>query len=78
MDTEDKIREIFLEQLDLDESLWHAELTFDELAVDSLTMTELIVGLEDAFDIELDDDRLMSCETVGQFVAAVMASMGAA
>ena len=76
-ETEEKIRDIFVEQLNMDESLWHPELTFEELAADSLDIIEIIVGLEDAFAIELDDEKLMACETVGQFVAVVLDCIGA-
>ena len=75
-ETEEKIRDLFVEQLDMDESLWHPELTFEELAADSLAIIELIVGLEDAFAIELDDEKLLACATVGQFVAIVTDCIG--
>lgn len=75
-ETEEKIRDIFVEQLNMDESLWHPELTFDELAADSLDIIQIIVGLEDAFAIELNDEKLMACETVGQFVAIVSDCIG--
>ena len=75
-ETEEKIRDLFVDQLDMDESLWHPELTFEELAADSLAIIELIVGLEDAFAIELDDEKLLACETVGQFVAVVTDCIG--
>ena len=79
LDTEEKLRDIFVEQLDMDESLWDPELTFEELAVDSLDMTELLVTVEDAFDVDLQDhdDELAACETVGQFVGIVLACLGA-
>lgn len=76
-ETEEKIRDIFVEQLDMDESLWSPELTFDELAVDSLDIIEITVSLEDAFAIELDEQKLMACETVGRFVAVVLDCIGA-
>ena len=76
-ETEEKIRDIFVEQLQMDESLWHSELTFEELAVDSLDIIEITVSLEDAFAIELDEQKLMACETVGRFVAVVMDCIGA-
>ena len=76
-ETEEKIRDIFVEQLNMDESLWSPELTFEELAADSLDIIELIVDLEDAFAIELDDEKLMACETVGRFVAVVLDCIGA-
>ena len=76
-ETEEKIRDIFVEQLNMDESLWSPELTFEELAVDSLEIIEITVSLEDAFAIELDEQKLMACETVGRFVAVVMDCIGA-
>ena len=76
-ETEEKIRDIFVEQLDMDESLWSPELTFEELAVDSLDIIEITVSLEDAFAIELDEQKLMACETVGRFVAVVLDCIGA-
>lgn len=76
-ETEEKIRDIFVEQLNMDESLWSPELTFEELAVDSLDIIEITISLEDAFAIELDEQKLMACETVGRFVAVVMDCIGA-
>ncbi|MBQ6606963.1 MAG: acyl carrier protein [Firmicutes bacterium] len=76
-ETEEKIRDIFVEQLDMDESLWSPELTFEELAVDSLDIIEITISLEDAFAIELDEQKLMACETVGRFVAVVLDCIGA-
>lgn len=70
---EEQIKELFLEQAQIDESLWHRELTFDELALDSLQLLELVVGLEQAFDIQLDDQRLARCETVGEALDFVLA-----
>ena len=75
-ETEEKIRDIFLEQMHIDESLWHPELTFDELAADSLDIIQIIVVLEDTFAIELNDEKLMACATVGQFVAVVTDCIG--
>ena len=76
-ETEEKIRDIFVEQLHMDESLWSPELTFEELAVDSLDIIEITISLEDAFAIELDEQKLMACETVGRFVAVVLDCIGA-
>ncbi len=76
-ETEEKIRDIFVEQLNMEESLWSPELTFEELAVDSLDIIEITVSLEDAFAIELDEQKLMACETVGRFVAVVLDCIGA-
>ena len=41
---------------------------FKELGVDSLDTIEVLVELEDALDIELDNDRLDDCKTVKELV----------
>lgn len=77
MNEEDHIQEIIMEQLKIDDSLWHRELTFDELAVDSLQLLELVVALEQGLDTELDEERLAACETVGQAMDLVLESLEA-
>ncbi|MDO4581873.1 MAG: acyl carrier protein [Bacillota bacterium] len=63
---EERIKEIMLEQLAIDESLLSRDLTLDALAIDSLDALELIVALEEEFDIELDEELFGDCENIGQ------------
>ena len=38
----------------------------DDLDADSLDLTELVMALEESFDIEVDEEELDGVETVGQ------------
>ena len=71
----ERIKEIFIEQLEFDESLWYPELTFEELGTDSMDAIELLVALEQNFDIELDDDSFFACQTVGEVVDIVLSAL---
>jgi acyl carrier protein len=49
----------------------------DDLEADSLDLTELVMALEDRFDIEVAEDDLEDVRTVGQAVDVVLASLAA-
>lgn len=66
MSTLDTIKDILVENLDLDRDLITEESTFDSLNIDSLDMVELICELEDQLDIDLGEPE--GIETLGQFV----------
>lgn len=57
-----------MEQLKIDESLLHPDLSFEELGADSLDMFDLLTAIEAEFDIELDDESFEACETLGQMM----------
>lgn len=48
----------------------------DDLDADSLDLTELVMALEDRFEIEVPDSELEDVRTVGQAVDMVMARVG--
>jgi len=72
MSEEDRIKEILIDQLKLDESIVSRELTFDSLAIDSLELLELVVAIEEEFDISLDDQQLSRMETLGEMSDFIM------
>ena len=47
----------------------------DDLGADSLDVVELVMSLEDAFDIEIADDDADNVETVGSAVALIQAKI---
>ena len=55
----EKIRDIIVEQLDLDDadSLTMETSLKDDLDADSLDAVEVIMALEEEFDIEIPDER---------------------
>ena len=59
METEeifDKVKEIIVEQLGVAENTVNLEASFiDDLGADSLDIVELIMALEEEFDIEIPD-----------------------
>lgn len=62
----DKIKEILIEQLDVDEDDITMEASFiDDLGADSLDIVELIMAMEEEFDIEISEDDADSISTVG-------------
>lgn len=65
----EKIRAILCEQLDVEESAVTMESNIaEELGADSLDVVDLIMSIEDEFDIEVPDDQIESIKTVGDVV----------
>ncbi|NPA15001.1 MAG: acyl carrier protein [Deferribacteres bacterium] len=62
---EAKIKEIIVEQLNVDESEVTPEASFiDDLGADSLDTVELVMAIEEAFDIEIPDEDAEKIRTV--------------
>ena len=61
----EKIKNIVSEQLDVDPQDIKPESAFvDDLGADSLDLTELIMAMEDEFDLEIDDEEAQNLRTV--------------
>jgi len=62
---EDKIKQIIVEQLGVDEAEVTSSASFvDDLGADSLDQVELVMALEEAFDIEISDEDAEKIRTV--------------
>jgi acyl carrier protein len=68
-----RIKALVAEQLRVDEEKITLETTFDELDADSLDVVELIMALEDEFDIEIPDEDAEKIKTVGDAVEYIKA-----
>ena len=69
MSTFDKVKEITVEQLSVDEADVKMESAFiDDLGADSLDIVELIMAFEEAFDVEIPDDKAEKIRTVADAV----------
>lgn len=69
MDVFEKIKEITAEQLDVDESLITMEASFiNDLEADSLALVQLMMALEEEFDMEIPDEEAEEIATVGDAV----------
>lgn len=66
MSTLDTIKEILLENRDIDPATVDEDSTFESLDIDSLDMVELICELEDQLGVDLGEPE--GIETLGEFV----------
>jgi acyl carrier protein len=65
MEIENKVREIVCQQLDVDPDQVKMETSFvDDLGADSLAVVELVLALEEAFEIDIPDE---DTETLSSF-----------
>ena len=72
------IREVAAEVLSVEPDVVTENARFKEdLDADSLDLVELVMGLEEKFDIEVPEEDLEGVTTVGQAVDLVLAKVGA-
>jgi len=72
----DKVRDILVEQLGVKPEDVTLEASFqDDLGADSLDVVELIMALEEEFDIKISDDDAEKISTVGDAVEYIKAQM---
>ncbi len=65
----EKIRDIIAKQLDVDaQSISMESRLIDDLKADSLDIVELIMDLEQEFNIEIPDEELPKVQTVADIV----------
>ena len=70
----DKIKEIIVEQLGVNEEDVQLETRFiEDLDADSLDAVEVIMALEDEFDIEIPDEEAENFKTIGNIVEYIEA-----
>ncbi len=71
------IREVAVEVLSVDEASVTEEARFKEdLDADSLDLVELVMGLEERFDITVPEEDLEGVATIGQAVDLVLGKVG--
>ncbi len=74
---EQKVREIIVEQLGVEESEVTPEASFiDDLGADSLDTVELVMAFEEAFDIEIPDEDAEKITTVKDAIEYVKGKLG--
>ena len=65
----EKLRDIIVEVLNVDETEVTMESTFiDDLGADSLDVFQIIMGIEEEFDIEIPNEEAEKIVTVGDAV----------
>ncbi|MBW2185974.1 MAG: acyl carrier protein [Desulfuromonadales bacterium C00003068] len=70
--TEDRVQKIVAEQLGVEADQVTSEASFmDDLGADSLDTVELVMALEEEFDIEISDEDAEKIQTVKDAVTYV-------
>lgn len=72
----EKMKKILAEQLDTDiDSITLETDIQDDLGADSLDVVEMLMSIEDEFEIEIPDEKIESLKTVGQVVDYIQENM---
>ena len=75
----DRVKKVVVEQLEVeDPDTVIPEASFaNDLKADSLDVVELVMALEEEFDIEIPDDAAEQIDTVGKAVEYISEKVGA-
>ena len=68
-----KIKALIVEQLGVEEGDVKIETTFEDLDADSLDIVELVMALEEEFNLEISDEEVENIKTVGDVVRYIEA-----
>ncbi len=72
----EKLKKIIAEVLNVDEEEISMETTFvDDLGADSLDVFQIIMGLEEEFDIEIPNEEAEKIVTVGDAVEQIKSAL---
>ena len=69
-----KVADIASDVLGIDIDQITEETTFDDLDADSLDRLQLVTAFEDEFDIEMDEERLLSIASMSDAIDAIVAT----
>lgn len=73
----EKLKSIIAEVLNVDVTEITEETTFvDDLGADSLDIFQIIMGIEEEFDIEIDNDEAEQIVSVGDAVEKIKKAIG--
>ncbi len=68
MDVFDKVKTLVAEQLALEEREIGLETTFEDIDADSLDVVELVMSIEEEFELEISDEEVEKIRTIGDIV----------
>lgn len=77
MSIEQKVKEIIMDELGVDEASVVPEASFiNDLGADSLATVELVMKFEDEFDIKIEEDEAEKITTVGTAIEFIKQKLG--
>ena len=72
MAIEDRVKEIIVEQLGVNEEEVIPEASFiDDLGADSLDIVELVMAMEEEFDLEIPDEDAEKIQTIQDAISYI-------
>jgi acyl carrier protein len=72
-----RLKEIIVDRLDVEEDQIVPEASFvEDLGADSLDIVELIMGIEEEFDIEIPDEDAEKLTSVGEAMNYTLGKIG--
>lgn len=71
MDILGKIKEIISEQTGADEEKLGENTTVEDIVEDSLDIVEMLMNIEEEFDIEIPDSDVKNLTTIGEFCSYI-------
>lgn len=71
----EKVKAILAEQFDVEEDKITADTDLQEdLGADSLDVVDLLMSIEDGFEVEVPDEEIENIKTVGSLVSYIEAN----
>jgi len=68
----EQVKEVVAEQLNVEADEIHEDSSFvDDLGADSLDLVELVMALEDNFDMKIPDEDVEAIKTVGDAITYI-------
>jgi acyl carrier protein len=72
MNVEERVKNIIVEQLNVDSEAVTADASFvEDLGADSLDIVELVMTMEEEFDLEIPDEDAEKIKSVGDVIKYV-------
>ena len=72
----EKLKEILALQLDADaEDMTMDTKIIDDLGADSLDVVEMLMSVEDEFDVEIPDEKIEELKTIGDVVEYIQSNI---
>jgi len=75
MDISEKVKKILADQLNIEAADLTDDTTFDDLNADSLDVVEIIMALEEEFNLEIPDEEAERIKNVGDVVEYVISKV---
>lgn len=74
---ESQVKEIIVEQLDVKpEDVTESKTFTEDLGADSLAIVELVLALEEKFEVKIPDDEVDKIKTVGDAISYIKTHVG--